>query len=264
MKLQANGIDIRYDIASSGPWVTLSHSLACDLTMWDEQMAALAERYTVLRYDTRGHGGSSAPSGAYVFDQLADDVIALLDALGVGKTHFVGLSMGGGIAQHVALKAPQRVASLTLASTTSRYPPEALALWQERIRVVSAQGMEPMVEPTLARWFTEPYRRAHPDVMSRIGALIRATPVAGYVGCAHVIPTINVTERLRTLECPTLIMVGEQDAGTPPSMAREIHEAIRGSQLVNIPDAAHLSNIEQADIFNRALRGFLDVQTSTI
>lgn len=260
MKATVNGIEIRYELRGSGPCVTLAHPLACDLSVWDEQASALASRFSVLRFDARGHGGSSAPADAYGLETMADDAIALLDALSVERTHFVGLSMGGMIGQHVALKAPQRLASLVLADTTSRYPPDALAVWDERIGIVRQQGMEPMVEPTLARWFTEPFRKSHPEVMARIGALIRATPVAGYLGCCHAIPRLNVSARLRTLRLPALIMVGDQDAGTPPAMAREIQEAIAGSQLVVIRDAAHLSNVEQAAVFNRALLGFLNAQ----
>lgn len=258
MKIRANGIGINYEITGSGPcWVTLSHSLACDLGMWAPQMAALTARYTVLRFDTRGHGGSDAPSGAYTLEQMADDVIGLLDALKVERTHFVGLSMGGMIGQHVALKVPERLDSLVLADTTSRYPLEAQAVWPERIKLVTEQGMEPLVESTLARWFTAPYRAAHPEVMARIGGLIRTTPVAGYIGCCHAIPRIDVTERLRELKMPALVIVGDQDAGTPPAMAREIAQAIPGARLEIIPGAAHLSNIEQAETFNRLLLGFI-------
>jgi len=260
MRVQANGIDIHYRITGSGPWVTLSHSLACDLSMWDEQVAQLSARYTVLRFDSRGHGGSGAPSGPYTLEQMADDVVGLLDALGIERTHFVGLSMGGMIAQHVALKAPERLASLVLAGTSSRLPPEVLPVWQERIRTASEQGMEAMVEPTLQRWFTAPYRASHPHVMARIAALIRATPLAGFVGCCHAVPRIDVTARLRGLEMPALILVGDQDGGTPPSMAQEMHEAIAGSRFEVIADASHLSNIEQADRFNALLADFLGRQ----
>lgn len=260
MKVTINGIELHYELVGSGPCVTLAHSLACDLSMWTEQMDALTRRYSVLRFDARGHGGSSAPAGAYTLETMAGDVIALLDALDIARTHFVGLSMGGMIGQHVALQAPQRLASLVLADTTSRYPADVLPVWQERARIVEEQGMDPMVEPTLARWFTEPYRESHPEVMARIGALIRATPVAGYAGCCHAIPRLDITDRLRTVHLPVLVMVGDQDAGTPVAMAREIHDAIAGSQLVVIQDAAHLSNIEQSAVFNRALLGFLDAR----
>lgn len=260
MKARVNDIELRYEIIGSGPSVILCHPLACNLSVWDKQVGALAARFSVLRFDVRGHGGSGAPVDGYALDTLADDAIALLDALGIGRTHFVGLSLGGMIGQHFALKAPERLSSLVLADTTSRYPPDALPVWEERIGIVKQQGMEPMVEPTLARWFTEPYRASHPEVMTRIGALIRATPVAGYLGCCHAIPRLNVTERLRGLQLPALVMVGDQDAGTPPAMAREIHQAIAGSRLEVIRDAAHLSNIEQAAEFNRIMLGFLEAQ----
>ena len=123
--IRVNDIDVRYQVEGSGPWVTLSHSLSCDLTMWDELAAALAPTFTVLRYDTRGHGGTTAPEGAYSFEQLSSDVTGLLDALDIGRTHFVGLSMGGMIGQHLALAAPQRLNRLVIASSTSRIPPEA-------------------------------------------------------------------------------------------------------------------------------------------
>ncbi len=257
MKARANGIDIHYEISGSGPWLTLSHSLSCDLSMWAPQMAALEGRFTVLRFDTRGHGQTDAPAGAYTFDQLTDDVLGLLDALKIERTHFCGLSMGGMIGQHLALKAPQRIGRLVLADTAGRLPPEARALWPERIRIATGQGMAPLVQPTLERWFTAPYRATHPAVMARIGGLIRNTPPVGYAGCAHAISRLDVTERLRELKMPTLVIVGEQDVGTPPAMAREIAGAIPDARLEIVPDASHLSNIEQAETFNRLLLGFL-------
>lgn len=256
MKVKANGI--HYEVTGSGPWVTLSHSLACSAAMWDEQIGALAARHSVLRYDIRGHGASDAPPGPYTFAQLAADVLALWDALGIARSHVVGLSLGGMIAQHVALAAPQRVTALVLADTACRYPADVLPVWEQRIATVRERGMEPLVQPTLERWFTAPYRAAHPEVMARIGALIRATPVEGYAGCGHCIARLDVTQRLRTLALPALVIVGEQDTGTPPAMAREIAQAIPGARLEIIPQAAHLSNIEQAAAFNRVLIDFLD------
>src|SRR5712671_583929 len=168
MKLKANGIEINYDKQGSGPVVTLSHSLACNLHMWDDQAKALASRYTVLRFDTRGHGGTSAPAGAYSLDQMAEDLRALLDGLGIAQTHFVGLSMGGMIGQVFALKYPAMVQSLVLCDTASRYPAAAASVWADRIRTVETKGMEPLVAPTLERWFTAPFRARRPDLMARI------------------------------------------------------------------------------------------------
>ena len=258
MKIKTNGIELNYTVEGSGPWVAMSHSLACDSSMWDEQAALLRRNYKVLRFDTRGHGKSDAPSGEYTLDMLAYDVHGLLQGLGVERCHWIGLSMGGMIGQTFALKFPGMFASLILADTTSRYGPEALALWQGRIKTALDKGMEPLVEATLQRWFTEPFRKSHPEVVARVSAMIRATPVPGYAGCCAAIPRINLTERLKEIRCPSLVIVGEQDAGTPVELAREIHAALPGSELVVIPSASHLSNLEQPAAFNRAMTAFLN------
>lgn len=257
MRIRSNGIDIHCEISGSGPWITLSHSLCCNGSMWQPQMAALETRFTVLRFDTRGHGGSDAPAGAYSFEQLTEDVLGLLDALQIERTHFCGLSMGGMIGQHLALKVPQRIGRLVLADTTSRMPAEAPPLWAERIRIAQEQGMAVHVQPTLERWFTAPWRAAHPEMMAGIGNLIRNTPVAGYVGCAQAIAGIDVTDRLHEIKAPTLVIVGDQDVGTPPAMSQAIAAAIPGARLEVIADASHLSNIEQAQAFNTLLLDFL-------
>ena len=259
MKAQTNGIETYYELHGKEglPWLVLSHSLACSTRMWDEQIAAFQDKYRILAYDTRGHGSSQAPAGAYTLEQLADDLKALLDRLGVSRAHYCGLSMGGMIGQTYALKYPNTFATLVLADTTSRMPAEARPTWQDRIRTAEAKGMQPLVEPTLARWFTEPYRKAQPQTMQRIGNLIGSTPVAGYVGCCHAIPQINLTARLKDIRTPILIIVGEDDPGTPVAMSKEIHESAPGSKLVVLPKAAHLSNIEQSAAFNRALDEFL-------
>lgn len=258
MKIKANGIEINYEIEGDGPVVTFSHSLACTLAMWDGQVRALKNRYRVLRYDTRGHGQTSAPVGAYTLEQLAEDLKGLLDGLGITATHFVGLSMGGMIGQVFALKHPAMVQSLTLCDTTSRYPAAAAPVWEERIKTVGAKGMEPMVAPTLERWFTASFRARRKDLMERVGAMIRSTPAPGYIGCCHALPRINVTERLKDVRCPALVIVGEEDPGTPVDMARDIHAALPGAELAILSRASHLSNLEQPAEFNRALGGFLD------
>jgi 3-oxoadipate enol-lactonase len=258
MKAKVNGIDIHYTIdGASGPWVTFSHSLACHAGMWDEQVAVLARNYRVLRFDTRGHGQSAVPAGPYSFVQMADEVRGVLDAAGIESTHFVGLSMGGMIGQSLGLRHPQRLLSLTLADTASRQPVGAEKIWAQRIAQARAHGMQALEESTLARWFTESYRKAQPAVMQRIGTMIRATPVEGYANCGFAIARINFTDQLKAIRCPVLIVVGEDDPGTPVAMSREIHAAIPGSELVVLPQAAHLSNIEQTDAFNRALIEFL-------
>lgn len=259
MKITANGISMNYTLEgpTSAPVVTLSHSLATNLSMWDPQVPALTSRYRVLRYDTRGHGGSDAPEGAYSLEQLAEDARALLRGLGIARTHFIGLSMGGFIGQILALKHPQLLHSLVLCDTTSRVPADARPMWKERIRVANTQGMEPHVEPTIGRWFTAPFREQHPEVVNPVRAIIRATNSAGYIGCCHAIAALDLADRLQAITVPTLIIVGEDDPATPVAASRTIHERIKGSELVILKSASHLSNMEQPEAFNRAVTAFL-------
>ena len=260
MKTRVNGIDVNYELAgpTGAPVVTMSHSLATDLSMWDAEAKALAGRYRVLRYETRGHGKTEAPKAAYTLDQLADDARELLRTLGIAKTHWVGLSMGGMIGQTLALTSPGLFASLTLADTSSRVPPEARPTWHDRIKTAEAKGMEPLVEPTIERWFTAPFRERRRDVVDRVRAMIRATPVAGYVGCCQAISQLDLTDKISAIALKTLVIVGEDDPGTPVAASRVMHERIKGSRLEIVPAAAHLANVEQPEAFGRALTGFLD------
>jgi 3-oxoadipate enol-lactonase len=264
MKATVNGLEIYYEVhgTEGKPWLVFSHSLACSVRMWDGQVAAFKDRYRILAYDTRGHGQSAAPKGQYTLEGLADDVHALFRQLRIERPHFVGLSMGGMIGQTFALKHPGVFASLTLADTTSRYPAEAAGAWLDRIKIAETKGMEPLVQPTLERWFTAPFREKNKAEVARVAEQIRKTPVAGYVGCCHAIPKINVTDRLKELRVPALVICGDQDPGTPPAMAREIASNLPGAKLALIPQAAHLANLEQPEAFNRALDGFLSAPAS--
>jgi len=259
MKIDVNGITMHYELEGpeSAPVVTLSHSLATDLSMWNPQMAVLKSGYRVLRYDTRGHGGTNAPEGPYTLEQLAEDAKALLQALGIPKTHFMGISMGGMIGQILALKTPGMLRTLILCDTSSRIPEEALPVWEERIALAQEQGMDALVEPTMERWFTASFRAKPIPVLEKVRAMIRTTPLEGYVGCSRAIMKLNLTERLSEIALPTLIVVGEEDPGTPVAASQAIHKQIKGSELVILKSAAHLSNIEQQDAFNTAVLDFL-------
>lgn len=258
MKITANGLEINYTIVGEGPLVTLSHSLGCNLSMWDDQVKVLSRHYRVLAFDTRGHGQSGAPPGSYSLDQMAEDFHGLLTGLGFKETHFVGLSMGGMIGQVFALAHPQMVQSLTLCDTTSRYPGDVWPVWEERIKTVETKGMEPMVEPTLQRWFTPPFRARRKDVIDKVSAMLRSTPPQGYAGCCHAIPKIHVTDRLGAIRCPAMVIVGEEDLGTPVAMAKTMHAGLPSAELAILRSASHLSNMEQPEEFNRVLLRFLD------
>ena len=258
MKVTANGIGIRYELEGpeSAPVVAMSHSLAANVGMWEDQMPILGE-YRVLRYDTRGHGGTDAPEGDYTLDQLADDLFALLDALAIDRAHFVGLSMGGMIGQTAALKDPSRFLSLSLCDTSSRVPGEGRALWSERMETARSQGMEALVESTIDRWFSRTFQIEEPDRVERVREMIRTTPVAGYCGCCAAIRELDLTDRISAIRLPTLLIVGEDDPGTPVAAHEVIRDRIEGSRLVVIKDALHFSNVEQTDLFNDTLAAFL-------
>ncbi len=235
----------------------LSHSLGSSLVMWNPQMRSLEPHYQVLRYDTRGHGGSDAPPGAYTLEILGDDAISLLDVLSIDVVHFVGLSMGGMIGQCLALNYPDRLKSLALCDTAALLPEEAQPIWQERIYTAREKGMQALVDSTLERWFTATYREQSPPEVELIRQQFLATPVAGYIGCSEAIRGLNYLERLSEIRIPTLIMVGEMDPGTPVAASEVMHQRITDSKLVVLPSAAHLSNVEQSEAFNLALRSFL-------
>jgi 3-oxoadipate enol-lactonase len=259
MNITVNGISVHYTLEgpASGPVITMSNSLASNLSMWEPQMPVLTSRYRVLRYDTRGHGETEATAGPYSLDELSEDVRALLQALGITRTHFIGLSMGGMIGQIIAIKYPQMLQSLVLCDTMSRVPTEAKPMWDDRIHTAETGGMEPLVEPTLARWFTEPFRQKGSPVLDQVRTMIRNTPPRGYTGCCHAIAALNLTDHLKAITLPTLIIVGEDDPATPVAASHVIHEQIRGSELVILKAAAHLSNLEQPEAFNQALTAFL-------
>jgi len=262
MKVNANGIQINYEVSGreDGPVVVMSHSLGCNLKMWDVQLEALEPEFRVVRFDTRGHGLSDAPQGKYSLDMLEQDAIALLDALNLDKVHWVGLSMGGMIGQHLAINHSQRLKSLCLCDTGPVVPPESQPSWQERIDQVRKGGMAARVELTFANWFTPAFLKDDPPVLDEIRQQLLSTPVDGYEGCIWAIRSLNCIDRLPEIKTQTLIMVGREDFGTPVEVSQIMHDLIPESKMVIIPDAAHISNIAQPEVFNQELLSFLNSQ----
>ena len=246
MRIQAGEIEINYELSGNenGPVVMMSHSLGSSSIMWEPQLDDLEHHYRVLRFDTRGHGGSDVTRGAYSLGQLAADAVALLDALRIERVH-------------LGLNHRERISSLALCDTAAEVPEDAQPIWQERIDDARSKGMASLVEGTLQRWFTEPYLARGPEWVERIREQFVKTPVDGFVGCSEAIRRLDYLQKLPDLRLPTLVIVGEEDPGTPVEAAEAIHSRIPDSQLVVIPSAAHLSNIEQADRFNQALCAFL-------
>ena len=260
MRILANDLHVNCQFSGpeQAPLVVLSHSLASSGIMWQQQMPALVDGYRVLRYDTRGHGGSDAPAGPYTLDELGDDVVAMLDALVIERVHWVGLSMGGMIGQNLAIRHPERLASLVLCDTTSRIPQEARSMWADRIAVAEKHGMEPLCGETMERWFTPPFLEADGPELQAIREQFLHTPTSGYVGCCQAIRELDYTERLSGITLPVQLIVGADDPSTPPEASRAIHERISGASLTVIDDGSHLCNVEQPAAFNRALLGFLE------
>jgi 3-oxoadipate enol-lactonase len=258
---QANGIAIyyRFDGPEDGPVLMLSNSLGTRLEMWDPQVRALAARYRVLRYDSRGHGRTAVPDGPYSIHLLAEDAIALLDSLSIERAHFGGLSKGGMIGQMLGTEHGDRISSLTLCATACRLGPKEL--WNERIGTVIEKGMPALAEGILERWLTRDYRERATAEVEQIRKMILDTPAKGYAACCAAIRDMDLCGMLGRIRVPTLVVAGEDDPATPPEVVREVHERISGSRFVVVPHAAHLLNIEQAETFDRTLLDFLDQQT---
>jgi len=241
----------------------LSNSLATNFSMWDGQAAALAPDYRVLRYDQRGHGESDALPGPYTFDALADDARALMSALAIEHCHFVGLSMGGMTALGLALNHADVIDSMTVCNSLSTVPgPEWGALFDKRIAIAGSEGMEPLVTPTVERWFTAELRATTPPWIEGVCDMIRGTDPVGYIGCSQALQTIDYYPRLGDIKIPSLFIAGAQDIATPPAGMRAMQASIDGARYVELDPAAHLSNLEQPVAFDAALRDFLAGQQS--
>jgi 3-oxoadipate enol-lactonase len=262
MQATVNGFRMTFEVEGpdAAPPVLLHHPLATDLTVWDELTAALRPRYRVVRFDARGHGASEATKAPYDFAMLSADVVGLMDHLGLPRMHFLGLSMGGFVGQHLGVDHPQRCASLILCSTTSRMPPEARPVWEERARIAREQGMASEIEPALSRWLTASTLRTKPALVARMRRYVEMTPVEGYAGWCLAIRDLDVTGRLRTIKLPTRVIVGAEDPATPPAAAKVIHGAIAGSDLVEVPGVSHQLMLEDPATFNRHVLQFLDRQ----
>lgn len=250
-------LNVHVDGAETLPWIVLSNSLAADLTMWDDQMATLTRTHRVLRYDTRGHGGSSAPPGAYSFDMLVGDMVAVMDHLGVERADILGLSLGGMTALGLGLEHPGRVGRLICADARADAPPPFVEGWNQRIAAVTADGMQAVLGGTMERWFTAASRARRPDLAERAARMVLGTSAAGYVGCAHALKGLDYLRRLPAMKIDTLYIVGAEDTGAPPDAMRAMAAATPGARLEMLPGVAHIANMEDAAGFNAAIAGFL-------
>lgn len=241
-----------------GPAVVLSNSLGSTHRMWDSQVAALEERFRVVRYDTRGHGDSPVPPGPYSIDELADDVIALLDRFDIERAHLVGLSLGGMTMMRVAARNPERVDRLALLCTAAYLPPAQG--WTDRAALVRADGTSAVAAAVVQRWFTPGYLAANTEARQQFEAMVAATPAEGYAACCEAISAMDQRSDLSSIIAPTLAIAGADDPATPPDLLRDIVDAVPNGRLLVVPDSAHLANAEQADTITPALIEHLEQQ----
>jgi 3-oxoadipate enol-lactonase len=254
MTFKDTSIHYQIEGPAGAPVLLLSNSLGTTLDMWEPQVAAFAEHFRVLRYDTRGHGGSTPTPGPYSIAQLGGDVVQLLDHLGIERAHLCGLSMGGITAMWVALNHPARVQRLVLCNTAAWIGTESS--WTERAEKVRLEGMAPITAAVVSKWLTPDYAAAHPAQVEALQDMLRATPADGYAANCIAVRDNDLREQVARIAAPTLVISGSGDVPTPPADGRFLAAAIPDCRYVEL-DAAHLSNQQQPAAFNAAVLEFL-------
>lgn len=239
-----------------GPAVLLGPSLGTTGGLWHDLVADLSRDHRVVALDLRGHGSSPVPPGPYSMEDLAADVVATADHLGLDTFAYVGLSIGGAVGQVLGLEHTSRLSALVLACTAPVFgEPQT---WRERADLVRRDGLEGLVAPTTERWFTPRFRHERPETVAWVMGMFRATPVEGYAGCCEALAEYDVTGRLPDLSVPTRVVAGAEDPGTPPVVGRRISEAVPDADLVVVDGAAHIANAAAPASFNRAVREHLE------
>jgi 3-oxoadipate enol-lactonase len=258
--IEADGchLNVSVDGRQDAPALMLSNSLGCTLEMWEPQMRAFTEHFRVIRYDRRGHGKSDVPPPPYSMEIFGRDVLAVLDHLGIAKTHWCGLSMGGMVGQWLGANAPQRFDRIVLANTSCYYPDPSN--WHARIKAVREGGLAAVADAVIAGWLTEGFRAREPQTAARMKAMLLASPVEGYIACCEALSTLDQRALLPKITSPTLVIAGRQDKSTPVEAGEVIRDGIPGAQMTLL-DAAHISNVEQADAFTKAVLTFVNPRT---
>jgi 3-oxoadipate enol-lactonase len=241
--------------------LVLSNSLGTTSAMWDPQVAALAARFRLIRYDTRGHGASPVPAGPYEIADLGADVLALLDRLELERVSFCGLSIGGMTGMWLAANAPERIGRLVVVCSSPQMPPAQA--WVERAQTVrAAGGTEPIADAVVSRWLTSAYAQAHPDVREWLRVMLVSSPAEGYASCCGAIERMDLREALPAIAAPTLVIGGEFDTAAPPDQhARVIAERIPGARLELVP-GAHIASVEASGPVTRLIIKHLREQES--
>lgn len=253
--MSAVAVAYQVDGPAGAPVVVLSNSLGATREMWQDQIPALAERFRVVSYDTRGHGRSPAPDGPYTIDDLVDDVVALLDELGAARAHVVGLSLGGMIGLRLAAREPGRVDRLAVLCTSAKPDPGPFL---ERAAAVRTGGTAPLAPAIAARWLTPDFAAANPALVDRLKAMIAGADDQGYAACCEVVAALDLRSDLARIAAPTLVVSGADDLALPPDHQEAIARAIPGARWLTFRPAAHLANLEQPQEVTAALLAHLD------
>ena len=257
LQLADGVLNYQLDGPADAPVLVLSNSLGTDLGMWDTQIPLWSQHLRVLRYDTRGHGGSLVTEGPYSIEQLGRDVLALLDGLDIAKAHFVGLSMGGLIGQWLGINAGHRLLSLTLCNTAAKIGSDEV--WNPRIATVLERGQQAMIDlrdASIARWFTPAFAEAQPAQAQRITEMLAQTSPQGYAANCAAVRDADYREQLGAVQVRSLIVAGTADVVTTPEHGRFMQDAIADAQYVEF-HAAHLSNVEIGEAFTARVLDFL-------
>ncbi len=251
-------VEVTYTLEGPGdaPVVVFSNSLGTTGAMWDAQAAALSERFRVLRYETRGHGGSPAPPGPYSVAELGGDLLALLDRLELDRVSFCGLSIGGMTGMWLGVNAAERIDRLAICCTAMRLPPPEM--WIDRAALVRSDGMTAVIEATMERWFTPAFPERSPEVVQRIREIFLTTNPEGYAGCCEALGDFDMTGELGAVRAPTLVIAGEEDPVGTPERAAAIAAEVVDSRLVVLPEARHLAAVEQSEAVTNELVRLLD------
>jgi 3-oxoadipate enol-lactonase len=256
MQVNGEGCPIHVEVQGDedAPVLMLSNSLGTTHRMWDDQVKPFTEAFRLVRYDRRGHGQSGCPQGPYTMDRLGRDALAILDALGIEKTNWCGLSMGGMVGMWLGAHAPERIDKLILSNTSAYFADKAL--WNDRIRTVREKGLEGIVGANMERWFTKDFRERAPRAIARMSEMFVATPLEGYIGCCEAVRDMDHRDIIRDIKARTLVIAGRYDPATTVEAAEFIRSRIPGAALTLL-EAAHIANVEQPHDYADTVLGFL-------
>lgn len=257
-QFQFNDITTHYSVSGGGPWIVLCHALASNSDIWNHQVSTLGKHFSILTFDLPGHGKSPERSdGNYSFEALAENLIALMDYLGIESAHLAGISIGGEVAQVAAANYPSRFRKLVLISTACVTNPDRFKIWEERINEIQKIGMADIVVATTKRWFSENFYREHPEIVKECETRISQTSLAAYISLARVIQKMDLRKQISTIHIPTLVMYGDNDHNTGRIAAGHIRSWIPHATIDCILNAGHFPILEQHEDINQKLLAFL-------